>query len=1179
MEFRLLGPLQISADGHEVAIGAERLRAVLAILLLDANRVVPTDRIADCLWDGEPPDGSRTSVRTYISQLRKLLRPIGGDTRIVTSPPGYLVRVEPGELDLHRFEAGAAAGRAELAADDPMSAAITLRAALAIWRGAALVDVGSSRCLVSSADRIEQTCIATIEDRIDADLAIGEHHAAVADLEALTAAHPLRERFWQQLIVALYRGGRQADALRAYQRVRAELADTLGIEPSPDLRALETAVLQQDPALDLPLRRTEPEAVATTTSAVADAPLFVGRGDELAQLQTAWDRARSGARQLVLVAGEPGIGKTALCAHFAARLSREGAGVVSGRCPNDAVVPYQPIIEALRAHVRSVPVEDLRAHLGAGTEALARLVPELDDGSRRPDPIDADTARYRLFDAVSSVLAHAAGQRPTLVLLDDLQWADTSTLLLLDHVLRTDDAAPLLLVGTYRDTDLSPQHPLADLLATWRRQHLAERLHVGGLTVPDVAELVAEAAGVDDLEAAASVGKALHDDTEGNAFFVHELLIHLREVGALGGDAPLTAIRAAEVGLPESVREVIGRRLSILSAACQRAMAAAAVVGAEFDADVVQRVLDLDEDAILDALDEAASARIISEREGTVGRYAFAHVLVREVLYDGLSAIRRARLHRRVADALDALRHNGSKPIAALAHHYLEAAPGGDVEPAVVFARRAATLARDQLAYEDAVRVLERALELLEDPGTDREDDRLAVLLELGEARSLAGDAVGAQSAFSVAVDVARTAGATVALAHAVLGLSETLGGYAITVRQDTGLTELLEEALDRLGPGDDSLRARLLARLAVELYYTPETERRSALGDEAVRLARAVGDPHVLLEALSSRTWATIGLDVAPEVRLAQADEVLALADRLGDGRLAYRTHFLRQQTLLEVGDLAAADAAGDAAARVAEELQLRGFLPWVAAYRAMRLAIAGDYDGADEGASAALDQALAYGTDPEVAMAVVGGQLMALRVFRGGAETFEEPMREMAANLKDHPAVGSWMAALYCELDRPDDAAAALDGAMARLPEMPRDATWLVSAWGLAFAASHLEDGRHASVLYEALTPYADRWCSTTSTIFLGPVELLLGMLARATGDLDVAERHLTAALDGVRRIPAPAFEAVVRTEHARALLQLGASSDGERAAAMLGDAAELCAELGLHLLGQRVAALRAG
>ena len=236
-------------------------------------------------------------------------------------------------------------------------------------------------------------------------------------------------------------------------------------------------------------------------------------------------------------------------------------------------------------------------------------------------------------------------------------------------------------------------------------------------------------------------------------------------------------------------------------------MAAAAVVGTEFDTDVVQHMLDFTDDDVFDALDEAAGAGIISEREGAIGRYAFAHVLVREVLYDGLSAIRRARLHRRAGDALDALRHNGSKPISALAHHYIEAAPVGDIVPAVDFARRATSLARRQLAYEEAVRVLERVLELLDDPGEDRDDDRLGVLLDLGEARSLAGDAVGAQSTFTAAVVLARAEGAAVPFANAVLGLSETLGGYAITVRQNPGLIELMEEALERLGPDDGSLR------------------------------------------------------------------------------------------------------------------------------------------------------------------------------------------------------------------------------------------------------------------------------------------------------------------------------------------------------------------------------------
>ncbi len=1174
MEFRLLGPLEIESDGRVITIGAERLRALLSILLLSANRVVTTDQIADEMWDGEPPDGSRTSVRTYISQLRKALRPIGVDTRIVTQPPGYLVRVEPGELDLDRFTAAATTGRA-LLGDDPVAAAEILRGAVEIWRGPALLDVGDSHRLRSAADRLEQSCYVTIEDRLEADLARGAHHEAIPDIEALLAAQPLRERLWQQLIVARYRAGRQTEALAAYREVQEVLAEH-GLEPSPELRELEVAVLRHDPALQVPARANAVEGIPVDLDLDLDVDVraaFVGRDEELGRLQAAWHRAvATASRQLVLVAGEPGIGKTALCAHLATRLAGEGAAVVTGRCLSEAVVPYQPVIEALRAYARSVPAAELKASLGLGAVSLARLIPELDDGAFR-QPVDAETERYRLFAAVSSLLLEASRQQPLLVVLDDLHWADTSTLLLLDHVVRAIEPARLMIVGTYRDTDLTAQHPLPDLLAVWRREHLAERIGLGGLSVDDVSALVLDHAAGEDDHRATTFARTLHADTNGNAFFVREVLLHLRQLGAIGPGTDLSSLHAAAGGLPEGVREVIGRRLAALSEACQRMLTAAAVIGAELDADVVQRVLDLTDDELYDALDEATDARVLVERPDAVGRYGFSHVLVREVLYEGLSSIRRARLHRAVGEALEALRPSGHRPVAAMAHHFIEATPVGDVGQAIRYAREAASLDLEQLAYEDAVQVLERTLELIDEPGEDQSRDQLDLLLELGQAQAHAGHTVGSHATFSLAVERARAMDDVLSMATAVLGLSSAAGGYAITVRANESLVELLEEAIAALPEGEDAVRARLLGRLAVELYYTAEVDRRRALGEEAVALARSLDDPATLLEALSSRAWAVLGIDVDPQVRLAQADEILALAQAIGDGVTTYRTRFLQQQTLLEIGDLVGADAAGIAAAELASQLKMPGFLPWVGAYGAMRLGVAADFDTADEQSTAALDQALAHGTDPEVAMAVLGGQLMALRLFRGGVETFEEPMVTMADELADHPAIGSWLAVLYCELDRPDEARRALDQAMERLAEMPRDATWLVSLWGLAYSAGQLSEPKHSAALAAALTPYADRWCSTTSTVFLGPVALVLGMVEGVLGRVDDATHHLQRALTDSRRILAPAFEALALAELARLGWKGGVVTGPVDPAA---EALALCRKHGLHVLGARVAAL---
>ncbi len=252
VEFRILGPLEVVHQGRVVALGGSRERALLALLLLSANRVVSSERLAEDLWAGRPPEGANQALRVYMSRLRKSLREADGDGLLVTQPPGYLARVETDALDAARFESLLSEGREQAGKGDHQQAAATLSEALSLWRGPALADVADAPFARAEAARLEEARLSATEERIQADLACGRHGELVAELDALTRAHPLRERLWAQRMLALYRSGRQADALRSYQELRALLGEELGLEPSAALARLEGAILRHEPELDWP---------------------------------------------------------------------------------------------------------------------------------------------------------------------------------------------------------------------------------------------------------------------------------------------------------------------------------------------------------------------------------------------------------------------------------------------------------------------------------------------------------------------------------------------------------------------------------------------------------------------------------------------------------------------------------------------------------------------------------------------------------------------------------------------------------------------------------------------------------------------------------------------------------------------------------------------------------------
>ncbi|MGC2652349.1 MAG: BTAD domain-containing putative transcriptional regulator, partial [Mycobacterium sp.] len=812
MELGVLGPIQVRQDEAPVIIPGAKPRAILTMLGLHGGAVVSADTLVEMLWGENPPRTAAKALQTHISSLRRAL----GDGFVLTEGAGWTLAQT--EVDASRYKSAARLGRDAAAAGDTSEAVTRFEEALALWRG--IPELPDGRRGTSEKTRWMEGHAALVEDRADALLATGRAAEIIGDLEAAVTDAPLRERRWGQLMLALYRAGRQGEALGAYQRARALLADELGVDPSPELRRLEGSIVAQDTALEMPATQNLPSVTRAVTFLLTDiegstaaweaaadamavalarhdelveqvvtsrggrliktrgegdatfsvferpsaaaaaaielqdaishepwalrepmrirvalhtgevelrdgdyfgravnraarlrslveggqilcsgataelvidsladdvvltdlgmrqlknlarpehvfelrldtvkdrleqtthAPIerpslpavltgpgpFVGRGHELGRLLSTWQSALAGGVCAMLIAGEPGVGKTRLAGEWSQQAYEQGAVVLYGRCDEDLGAPYQPFAEALRTLVPCLGTDRLRGL--RGVEALLALVPGLTDvvpDLAAPTRADPDTERYALFDAVVALLDVASVAEPVVLILDDLHWAAKPTLLLLRHILRFGERARVQIVGTYRSTDLDRSHPLAAMLADLHRDGTANRLQLGGLDEHDVTEYVAEA-GYDDEDLA----RALASVTGGNPFFLIEALRHVDESG--GRWAPST--------LPQGVREAVSRRLSRLPAETNKALAAAAVVGSRFALELVERVVG---DDLIDAFDEAAKAGIVIEEPG--GHYRFNHALVRQSLLAELASMRRMRLHQRIATTLEA---------------------------------------------------------------------------------------------------------------------------------------------------------------------------------------------------------------------------------------------------------------------------------------------------------------------------------------------------------------------------------------------------------------------------------------------------------------------------------------------------------------------------------------------
>jgi DNA-binding SARP family transcriptional activator len=731
MEFRVLGPLEVQERGRAVAIGAGKRRALLALLLLHVNEVVPVERLIDELWGERPPATAANALQVYVSQLRKELG-TGDRQLLVRRGNGYVLEVAAGDFDVTRFEDGVTAGGQALEAGQPARAADMLGAALALWRGPALADFAYEPFAQGEIARLEELRLVASEQRVEAELALGRHAQLVAELEALVRDHPFREGLRGKLMLALYRCGRQAEALAAYQDARRVLIEELGIEPGRSLRELEKAVLEQDPRLDVASVSQEPQAAASAATTA-----FVGREVELAELRAGLEAAVAGRGRLVLVAGEPGAGKSRLAEELTREAQARGARVLTGRCwEGGGAPPFWPWIQSLRDYIRETAPELLRSQLGTGAVALAQIMPELREiipGLPEPTALDSDEARFRLLYATAEFLRKACATRPTVLVLDDLHAADASSLLLLRFLARNLGSMHLFILGAYREVDPVPGQPLREMLVAVGREPCTRRLSLSGLSQGEVTQYVEWTA---PTIASPELGTVLHEQTEGNPLFVAET-VHLLSVEGIERDCA----GGVRLAIPRNVREVIARRLTYLSDTCNRLLSLASVLGREFAVDALAALGGLSVDALLDHLDQAIGAGVVSDVPGIGGRLRFSHVLIRDTLYDDLSAARRMQFHRRAAEALEhqygaSLEDHEETPerVLALARHWSEA---GVPERAIAHYRRGGELALRVFATYQAAEALTRAVNLLGQmpESRGRDETELELTEMLGAAR------------------------------------------------------------------------------------------------------------------------------------------------------------------------------------------------------------------------------------------------------------------------------------------------------------------------------------------------------------------------------------------------------------------------------------------------------------
>ena len=1167
VEFRILGPVEVLADGQALALGGRRERAVLARLLLSANRVVTSEQLVDELWPDHAPKDGLHSLRVAISRLRKGLGALGAADVLVTQSPGYLLRVDDETFDLARFERLVVQGRQEMDRKEYRRAADSLREALEQWRGPALAQVADASFVRAESVRLEEGRLAALEARIEADLSCGRHTELTAELEALTRAHPLREALWGQRMLALYRCGRQAEALRAFQELRRVLGEELGIEPSMPLAELERAILRQEPGLTC--KAAEPTTVQGAPSggvSFSDRTPFVGREAERAELHDLLDRAAAGTGGLVLIGGEPGVGKSRLVEELAG----EAGGrfrVLVGHCyESGRDLSYMPWVELIETAMADTEPGELRRSLGDEAPEFARLVPEL----RRllpdiPAPVELPPEQQRryTFNSIREYLTRASRNEPRLLVLEDLHWADESTLLLLEHLAERLATIPCLVIGTHRDspTDVTPL--LAETLSNLVRRRQARRLNLSRHSERDVAALLEALSHQTPPE---KVRTAIYAETDGNAFFVEEVFRHLAESGRLLDEEGRFRddLSIADLDVPANVRLVIGRRLDRLDETTARALSIAAVAGRHLGFELWEAIADVEGDELIDAVEGAErTGLIVTEGTGDQEEYWFAHELIRQTVLTRIPAARRRRYHLRVADAMERL-HGDNLPghAATIAAQLVDAGSAADPARLFRFLVLAGSRSLGSAAFEDGLQHLHRAASLAEHvtPG-----ERAEMQFHLGVAERATGNTDEAIAAWRRSIEIYEAEGDTEAISRigplvawnlvfggrfkdshelaerglAALGEEPSSGrgrllaiagaGVAADGQYQAGVRCTAEAAQigDRLGDATVGAYAALWKGAIHHLYMESREAMDSFL--RAGDVLRAAGDPWQLTVGLGFTAFSSPGAGEFSAARRAAA-EGRPLAERVGNLAAAMQCgRGVAMADWSETGDLDALEAFAHRDMRVC----LEAGLPWVSwswCWLAVATFLRGDWETAADHAEQ-------------------GDGLSPPGVLNGVEWSLHFEYRAYAGQR--------------------DRALAMFEARRAELPRLGEPNGW--GSWAVLMGAVEglvvLGERDQAAELYPLVG-----WCieRTANVIHMQPdcplVERLAGIAATAGANWDAAERHFATALEQAETLPNRAEQAHTRRWYADMLLRRGRSGDRDAALGLLADAGSRYQAMGM-------------
>jgi DNA-binding CsgD family transcriptional regulator/tetratricopeptide (TPR) repeat protein len=895
---------------------------------------------------------------------------------------------------------------------------------------------------------------------------------------------------------------------------------------------------------------------------------FVGRSAELAALRVLVPREAGERGRLALLGGEAGSGKSRLVRELAHGVAREGVLVLYGAC--DAVVhtPYRPFAEALDQLVRGTDPDVLRADLGGAGGELARLLPDLDarvSGLPAPVSADPDTERHRLHTAVTDLLAGAGRRQPLLLVLEDCHWADTPTLVLLRHLARASSEARVLVLATFRDTEADIPGALADVLADLRRSDEVVRLHLGGLSEDDVGDFVRRAGGGEIDPAEPGLSRALRDLTEGNPFLLCELWRALVETDAVAiedGTLRLTA-PLQEIATPQSVHEVVNQRLMRLDPATRDLLELAAVAGPEFELDVLRRAAPVELERI-DALEPAMRSGVIEELPFPALAYRFTHELVRRALYDRLSVLRRAELHLRIAQALEAVdqpRHG--RVLADLAHHFAAAAPIGGAAQAVEYNLLAAKAASAALAYDEATVRLRTALQM----GVPDERQRAEIMLDLGTALFRAGRSLDSLQSFRQAAEIARDLGEGELLARAAIGFETSCWRPGLT---DEGARELLQEASAALAREDSTLRVGLLASLARALEFEGDSEQAALARADAIAMARRIDDRPGLATVLVGIYWARATTSLAEALEM--LGEARDLAEEMGDVEGQAEATQWRVSALMALGEIVPAREELAIALDMAKSTRQPFMLHVTEHYRSALALLEGHLAEADAAAERSREWGqLLVGRD---ASSVYGIQMFGVRREQGRLAELAPVIRVLAAGDRGGGAWRPGLAAMLAELAMEEQVRGELDRVQAEGLDPLREGLWLASLTYLSDAAGAVAHQGVASLVYPLLAPLAGRNVMIGHGVACyGAADRYLGMLAATLGDTDDAASHFEAALHLNRQMGADTWLAHSAYEYGRMLLAHGDSDRGEQ---LLAEAALLAETVGMPTLLARVRTL---